>query len=370
MEVSNLNKPVVIAYYLPQFHPFKENDEWWGKGFTEWTNVGKAKKLFPGHDQPKVPADLGYYDLRVEETRIQQAELAKEAGVTGFCYWHYWFGNGKQLMNRIIDEVHQTRKPDFPFCLGWANESWKSKLWRFDGVGDKLLIEQIYGGVDDYRIHFDYVKELFKDERYIRVNGCPLFHIYKPESIPNLKVFIDLWNKWVKEEGIAEKIYFVGGIGCLSDYDRFLKAGVDSFTLMKILRQDYEFLNSSGFIKKMWYLWRRFSGLPVFNSMKKINKYIWIDDWDAKDENIPFLLPCWDHTPRSGKKGSVIFDSTPKLFEEQATLVFSKLKKKKNKIVFLKSWNEWGEGNYIEPDLKWGKGYITALKNAISKYTE
>lgn len=167
----------IIAYYLPQFHPFPENDEWWGKGFTEWTNVGKAKPLFHGHNQPKVPADLGYYDLRIPSVREEQARLAKEAGVYGFCYWHYWFGNGKQLLNEIIDDVHASGKPNFPFCLGWANESWKAKQWRKDGSGDVLLEEQVYGGVDEYRRHFDYVLDLFKDPRYIRVDGKPFFLI-------------------------------------------------------------------------------------------------------------------------------------------------------------------------------------------------
>lgn len=182
--MENQEKPLVIAYYLPQFHPFKENDEWWGKGFTEWTNVGKAKPLFRGHYQPKVPADLGYYDLRLPEIRQQQAELAKEAGVSGFCYWHYWFGEGRQLLNEIIDEVVATGKPDFPFCLGWANETWKAKQWNKDGSGDKVLIEQRYGGEDDYRHHFEYVLKIFKDDRYIKIKNCPLFLIYHRNLCP------------------------------------------------------------------------------------------------------------------------------------------------------------------------------------------
>ena len=145
-----MEKPIVIAFYLPQFHPTKENDLWWGRGFTEWTNVGKAKPLFKGHYQPKVPADLGYYDLRISEVREQQAKLAREAGVNAFCYWHYWFGGeGRQLLNEIIDDVRISGKPDFPFCLGWANESWKKKQWNVDGSGDQLLMEQRYEGIDD-----------------------------------------------------------------------------------------------------------------------------------------------------------------------------------------------------------------------------
>lgn len=170
-----MEKSKIIAYYLPQYHPFPENDKWWGKGFTEWTNVGKAKPLYRGHYQPKVPTELGYYDLRIPEIRQQQADLAKEAGIFGFCYWHYWFGNKRQLLNEIIDEVIESGKPNFPFCFGWANESWKAKQWNKDGSGDKMLMEQIYGGEQDYREHFEYALKAFKDERYIKIDKMPVF---------------------------------------------------------------------------------------------------------------------------------------------------------------------------------------------------
>lgn len=172
-------KPKIIALYLPQYYPFKENNEWWGTGFTEWTNVGKAKPLFKGHYQPRVPADLGYYDLRLPCIREQQAQLAKEAGVYGFCYWHYWFGNGRRLMNLVFDEVLSTGKPDFPFCLGWANHSWYAKNWNIsDTKGkDRLLIEQEFLGVDDFRMHYEYVRKAFRDSRYIYQDDMPVFMI-------------------------------------------------------------------------------------------------------------------------------------------------------------------------------------------------
>ena len=200
-----MKKPLIIAYYLPQYHPFPQNDEWWGKGFTEWTNVGKAKPLFKGHYQPKVPADLGYYDLRLPEVRDEQAELAREAGVGAFCYWHYWFGGkGRQLLNEIIDDVLKTGKPDFPFCFGWANESWKAKQWNKDGSGDKVIMEQRYGGESDYRLHFEYALNFFKDHRYIKIDNKPLFLVYKPNLLPS--DFISYWNKWAKEEVLMEYI--------------------------------------------------------------------------------------------------------------------------------------------------------------------
>lgn len=168
-----MEKVKIIAYYLPQFHPCKQNNEWWGKGFTEWTNVAKAKPLFKGHYQPKIPSDLGFYDLRLPEVREEQVQLAREAGVYGFCYWHYWFGNGKRLLERPFEEVLESGKPDFPFCLGWANHSWYAKLWDKDTRKDKLLIEQKYLGKEDYVAHFMYALKAFKDKRYIKDGDKP-----------------------------------------------------------------------------------------------------------------------------------------------------------------------------------------------------
>jgi lipopolysaccharide biosynthesis protein len=169
-----------IAFYLPQFHPIKENNEWWGKGFTEWTNVGKARPLFKGHYQPRIPADLGYYDLRLDEVRVEQALMAKEFGIEGFCYWHYWFGNGRTLLERPFKEVLESGSPDFPFCLAWANETWKGFA---HGLKNRnVLIEQKYLGERDDTDHFYKVLPAFKDKRYIKVNSKPVFLIYKPNQ--------------------------------------------------------------------------------------------------------------------------------------------------------------------------------------------
>ena len=180
-----MTKPRIIAFYLPQYHSFPENDEWWGKGFTEWTNVGKAKSLFKGHDQPRVPTELGYYDLTMPKIREEQARLAREAGIEGFMYWHYWFGGGRTLLTEIIKEVQESGKPDFPFCIGWANHSWYAKNWNPDGTTfNRLLMEQTYPGIDDAKAYFDSLLPLFRDKRYITVDGSPLLLIYDPESVP------------------------------------------------------------------------------------------------------------------------------------------------------------------------------------------
>ena len=189
----------LIAFYLPQFHPIPENDLWWGRGFTEWTNVAKARPLYRGHYQPRIPADLGFYDLRVPETRAAQAALARSAGIEGFCYWHYWFA-GKRILERPFNEVLRLKEPDFPFCLGWANHSWTG-IWH--GAPNKTLIEQTYPGREDYERHFYAVLEAFHDPRYIRVRGKPLFVICRPTELPCADEFIGLWHHLAVRNGLA-----------------------------------------------------------------------------------------------------------------------------------------------------------------------
>ena len=204
-------KARVLAYYLPQFHPVPENDKFWGPGFTEWTNVAKAKPLFRGHYQPRIPADLGFYDLRLPEVREQQAQLAREAGIEGFCYWHYWFGNGRQLLQRPFNEVLASGKPDFPFCLAWANHDWSTKSWqRGKGkVDSSVMIEkQLYPGDEDYIHHFNYVLPAFRDHRYITVDGKPLFLIFDTYNFGDVSHFIELWRDLAVKNGL-EGVYFV-----------------------------------------------------------------------------------------------------------------------------------------------------------------
>ena len=195
----------LIAFYLPQFHPIPENDEWWGPGFTEWTNVAKAKPLYRGHYQPHLPAELGFYDLRVPETRQAQADLAREHGIEAFCYWHYWFA-GRRILERPFSEVLTSGEPDFPFCLGWANQTWTG-IWH--GNPDRILIEQTYPGVDDHVAHFDAMLPAFEDPRYFRVDGKPLFYVFKPRFIPELRKFADLWRQLARRAGLPG-LYLVG----------------------------------------------------------------------------------------------------------------------------------------------------------------
>ena len=362
-------KPTVIALYLPQFYPFKENDEWWGKGFTEWTNVGKAKPLFRGHYQPRVPADLGYYDLRLPIVREQQAELASEAGVTGFCYWHYWFGGGKRLMWEVFDEVLRSGKPEFPFCLGWANHSWYAKNWNIsDTKGkDKMLIEQKYLGKEDYKMHFDYVLQAFRDSRYIKIDGRPVFYIYDSHALPD--DFIPMWEKYAREAGFNDGIYFIASGWYNEDEHLYLRKGY-SAVIKSRLRSYYK----QNVYQNIWGHLREYVNTRILHRMGNIPDYKNVIPFlvdkvdDAKEEVIPTIVPNFDHSPRSGIYGLIYHNSTPQLFEEHVREVLSIVRNKRNKIVFLKSWNEWGEGNYMEPDLKFGKGYIDVLSRVLKEY--
>ena len=358
----------IIAYYLPQYHPITENNEWWGTGFTEWTNVGKAKKYYRGHYQPKVPKDLGYYDLRIPEVRKQQAKLAIEAGVDAFCYWHYWFGNGRRLLEMPFNEVLKSGEPDFPFCLGWANESWKAKVWDYNSTKkDKTLIEQVYGGEEDHKQHFYSLLEAFKDKRYLRKNNKPIFVIYKPFLVPDIENFISIWNVLAIKEGISDGFHFVGHTEKSKELHSILKMG---FNAVNIVRNG-EYAYNKDLIRKILIptILYKFFKQPLKINYSLMIKYFTQDQ--EKEANIyPSIIPNWDHTPRSGIKGSVFHDSTPELFAKHIQEVFKvvEIKEVDDQIVFLKSWNEWGEGNYMEPDLKFGKKYIEVLGALRKKY--
>lgn len=353
-----------LAFYLPQFHPIVENNEWWGPGFTEWESVAKAKPLFKGHVQPHIPADLGFYDLRVSETRIFQAELAKKAGIEGFCYWHYWFGNGKRLLERPFNEVLESGEPNFPFCLAWANHSWYKKLWDPSGKKDTLLIEQTYPGIEDYKNHFYTLLPAFKDNRYIRVNNKPLFVIYDVKNFDDASTFVTTWRNLAKENGIGD-FYFIGTDYDLRFKDDIIAKGLDAVYESDILNIHHH-LNK--FQKGMLMLKRKWLKRPTVFKYKDAIREMIIPE--CKENNIiPCIAPNWDHSPRSGKGSMILRDSTPELFKQVAlkALDIVKNKPKDEQIIFIKSWNEWGEGNYMEPDRQFGLGYINALKDAIEQ---
>lgn len=349
-------KPLFLTYYLPQYHPFKENDEWWGKGFTEWTNVAKAKSLFPGHYQPHVPADLGFYDLRVPETRQAQAELAREAGVDCFCYWHYWF-NGRKLMERPFEDMIKSGEPDFPFCLSWANHSWYAKEWNKD-IPDKLLIEQTYGGMEDYKAHFEYLLPAFKDKRYQRIDGKLVFGIYEPYNFADIKTFMKVWNELAAENGLYGFHFFCQAFK-KSQIKTYQDLGFDTVLI------DFTFLRQSAI---RWFAWLALK-LHIVPQLMSYKDYIktYLRNYPDQKGVAPQIISSWDHTPRSGKRGSVFVGATPQRFGDFVKKLLTEIQSYQNKppFIMIKSWNEWGEGNYLEPDLRYGKAFITELRKAI-----
>lgn len=383
----------IIAYYLPQFHPIPENDKYWGPGFTEWTNVSQARPLFKGHYQPHIPADLGFYDLRLPETRVKQAELAREAGIEGFCYYHYWLGNGKKLLERPFEEVLETGQPDFPFCLCWANHDWTTKTWkRSNGnVSTKTMIaKQLYPGEQDYVDHFNYLLPAFCDKRYIKVDGKPLFLIHDPYNFADVSHFMEVWRKLAKGNGF-DGLYFVGVTNSTSTIKRQsdgtiqrvipnLKSSKDVYN--DIIDLGFDGVNAFGkFRAEMIYtgkykrvmqllLRRFFSGLKVNTfEYKNVVKNFFAPE-DVWENVIPTIVPQWDRTPRVGSYDGVYVNATPEAFQrhvEDALALISK-KQPQHRILMLRAWNEWGEGNYVEPDLKFGHGWLDAIRNALDKF--
>lgn len=355
-----------IAFYLPQYHPTPENDKWWGTGFTEWTNVARAKKLYKRHYQPKIPADLGFYDLRLSENREAQAKLASEYGVEAFCYWHYWFGNGKRLLQRPFEEVVKIGKPNFPFCLAWANHSWAKKQFDKNGT-QEMLIEQTYPGDDDFILHFNTMLPAFKDERYVKVNGKLLFVIYNPLDDPSIKRFMEIWKELAFQNGLSG-FYFVGKTDKGRCKQEILDWGYDAVYNDSVLNVHH---HQSLLYKIFLEIRARFLHYPKIFKYKDAVKYM-ISNTAREETEIPVIAPNWDHTPRSGANGILLDKCEPQYFKwlvkKAISMVSSKPKEKQ--IVFIKAWNEWGEGNYMEPDLKYGRGMLEALKEAIKEMND
>ncbi|HEX8950169.1 MAG TPA: glycoside hydrolase family 99-like domain-containing protein [Dissulfurispiraceae bacterium] len=347
----------LIAYYLPQFHPIPENDEWWGKGFTEWTNTAKAKPLFPGHYQPHIPTDLGFYDLRVPEARAAQAELARTYGIEAFCYYHYWFA-GRRLLERPFNEVLKSGEPDFPFCLCWANETWTG---RWHGNPGRILIEQTYPGTKDDINHFYCLLDAFADRRYMRVDGRPVFIVYNPDQLPNPRKTTDCWRELASRAGL-KGLYLIGAANKPWSAS---KNGFDAATTRKMFHR--KALGEMKGLRKVKRLIRKFQGYPVdIYSYKKILPHLFMAEASMPDVH-PCVIPNWDNTPRCGMEGLAFYGSTPELFRKhlRATLEQVSLKPFEKRLVFVKSWNEWAEGNHLEPDLKFGKAYLEIIREEV-----
>ncbi len=355
------NRIRIIAYYLPQYHPIPENDKWWGKGFTEWTNVTKAKPLFKGHYQPHLPADLGFYDLRVPEIREEQAELARYYGIEGFCYWHYWF-KGKRLLDRPLNELLSSGKPNFPFCIGWANESW-TRNW--EGNEKEILIKQEYSNEDNIG-HAQWLASVFADSRYIKVSNRPVFVVHRPPMLQDPQRTLETFRQECVRLGINEP-FIIGRDSHYPGLD-MRDYGCDitetSTPRLNLLYDAFTPLNSN-FIRNLKH--------GVFNNKLRIYNYIescnLMKSYKPKHPYLNSLLVGWDNTARRGENALILHDSSPKHFGIALRHILDEHNKDqtKLKLLFVNAWNEWAEGMHLEPDRKWGHGFLKAIKDELSR---
>lgn len=359
----------IIAINLPQFHPFKENDRWWGKGFTEWTNVTKAKPRFKGHYQPHLPTETGFYDLRLPEARQMQADMAKEYGIYGFCYYHYWF-NGYRLMERPVNEILSSGEPDFPFMLCWANENW-ARNW--DGGFKDVLIEQKYSEEDDNNHMIYLCEKVFCDKRYIRVNGKPFFVVYKPHLFPNIKETIETWRKIALKYGMELYLGFMHS----GNYDR--KSLIEDIGFDVAI--DFQPHQSAilGQDEKKWcdnFFYRICQNILKIknNPYNKSFDYRRYSEYSCKHiikdyKEYPCLTPGWDNSSRRiGIPYFMLKNNTPALFGKWLRCIidnFIPFSKDEN-FVFINAWNEWAEGNHLEPDTKWGNKFLQEVKSIVN----
>jgi hypothetical protein len=337
----------ITAFYLPQFHVIPENERWWGKGFTEWTLVKRAGRLFDGHDQPKVPlGDLGYYDLLQPRIFERQASLANDFGVGAFSFYHYWF-NGKRLLDEPIELFLSNQDINIGFCLAWANEPW-TRSW--DGSDHEILQRQSYGGPDMWRKHFKYLLRAFEDKRALRIDGKPVLLIYRFGHIPCRSAMIDCWRSEAQKAGLAG-VFLVGMISGFND------AGIDSYSILDAVCEFGPF--SPDVFRKRGHrgLFRSYD--TAWNRLLRVKR--------IHKQQFRGAFVAWDNTARRGARGVVFLGSTPAKYENYLRHQIRKSIREREgrRLLFINAWNEWGEGCYLEPDRTDGMGYLEATRNAI-----
>lgn len=351
MEIKRKNDIKLIAFHLPQFHPTPENDEWWGKGFTEWTNVTKAEPLFPGHYQPHLPADLGFYDLRLKEARDQQIELAKQYGIDGFCYHFYWF-SGRRLLNRPIDEMYEDKSSDMPYCFCWANETWSR---RWDGQENEILIQQTYQPGDALNFIKDLVK-YFQDPRYIRLEGKPFLIVYRPQAIANPLNTVEIWRDYCRQVGIGE-IHLCAAL--THGNDDYAAYGFDSG--VQFPPHNLNIRNHQNMFK---HFYKEHYG--VAHDYAEVVDYSL--NFQYKHQNVfKTVVPSWDNTPRTKDRSLILLNSGPEQYQAWLSQAIQQAKKQfpnQERFVFINAWNEWAEGCHLEPDRKYGHQFLQATAAA------
>jgi len=343
-----MNNIKIFALYLPQYHTIPENDEWWGKGFTEWTNVKKAKPLFKGHNQPRIPLNNNYYNLLDDNTFKWQIGLAKNYGIDGFCFYHYWF-NGKLLLEKPLENYLDNKELDFPFFFSWANEPW-ARTW--DGQNTNVLMPQIYGGKDDIVNHFNYMLPFFKDFRYIKKDNKPVFVLYKANSITYLDEMIDIWTKMARNNGF-DGIFFVESL-VGTQKEKYSKQTDACFYFEPMWSGTH--MKDNIVYRAFRYCFHR-NKSSYERGLKKVLKYENL----SKDRYAGFFVD-WDNSPRKGKNGCVFLNTSIQLFDKYLKAQLEKMKINNCSILFINAWNEWCEGAYLEPDVKNQYSYLESIK--------
>ncbi len=350
--------PKIVALYLPQYHCIPDNDIWWGKGFTEWTNVKKAKPLFEKHNQPRVPLDNNYYDLTNSDVMYEQASLAAKFGIGGFCFYHYWF-EGRKLLEKPVEAFREDRRIDFPYCLCWANHTWLNS-WGPPRLQDEILVKQGYGNEKEWKQHFDYLLDFFLDKNYIRIDNKPIFLLYVAQDIPRVEKMISMWNFWATESGL-EGIYFV---------QMHTGFKYDGRTDLYNAKVDFEPTRSWNINKTRVY--------PKENDLETLQlidydliyEGILARQYSPKDHCFYGAFTGWDNTPRQGRWGLMAYGATPDKFQNYLLELLKKSFLAENEIVLINAWNEWAEGAYLEPDEQNGYGYLQAVKNALTTFSK
>jgi hypothetical protein len=353
-----------VAFYLPQYHPIPENDEWWGRGFTDWTNVVQGRPLFRGHYQPHLPADLGFYDLRLPEIREAQAELAQAHGINAFCYYHYWF-EGKRLLHRPLDEVLASGRPDFPFCLCWANENW-TRVW--DGSADHVLLRQTYSDQDDLD-HIRWLLGVFADKRYLRIGGRPVFLVYRPTQLPDAKSTTRIWREEAMRRGVGELYLCAVESPFPPDWQRDphdmgFDAVVGFAPLSDLPRLKQRSLAGRG-LRRALQLTRPQPHNLIYDYRDVVTSSV--TSPPPRYKRFPCVNPAWDNSSRRrGRPALMFLNSSPQAYElwvRETLRRFEPFSADEN-LVFVNAWNEWAEGNHMEPCQRWGRAYLEAHARA------
>lgn len=359
----------IITFYLPQFHEIPENNQWWGKGFTEWNNTKKAEPLYRDHYQPREPLLDNYYDLSDPGVIVNQMKLAKKYGIGGFCFYHYWFG-GKKLLEKPIEALLNNPQAKLPFCLSWANEPW-TRAW--DGaIGSKeILMKQNYGNEVEWKEHFRYLLDFFLDKRYLCVEGKPVFLIYRANSIPKCKNMLELWDAMAKDNGLPG-LYFIQMITGFG-YDKRIH-NFDSNLDFEPMRTIYSDETVDHIPKWKWQMkfYKKYCNMPILSRFL-INKidydsvYKTIIKRSIKENKKTYYgaFPDWDNTARKKKQGLIIKGASPRKFEKYLKIQINQSILENKEFLFINAWNEWGEGTYLEPDKKYGYAYLHAVKRAL-----